>query len=81
MNVHPTKHEIRFHQARLVHDFIVSSLSQVLEPKVNIATTSVQVEKLPFNENGEFVQISTLGNLTPFKCKAETVYYLIYFCV
>ncbi len=26
VNVHPAKHEVRFHQARLVHDFIVSTL-------------------------------------------------------
>jgi DNA mismatch repair protein MutL len=30
INVHPTKHEVRFQQPRLVHDFIVSNLSQAL---------------------------------------------------
>ena len=30
VNVHPAKHEVRFHQARLVHDFVVSVLSQAL---------------------------------------------------
>ena len=30
VNVHPSKHEVRFHQARWVHDFIVSALSEVL---------------------------------------------------
>ena len=30
VNVHPTKHEVRFEQPRLVHDFIVSHLSNVL---------------------------------------------------
>lgn len=30
VNVHPAKHEVRFHQARLVHDFIVHALTQVV---------------------------------------------------
>ncbi len=30
VNVHPTKHEVRFHDARLVHDFIVRSIQDVL---------------------------------------------------
>lgn len=32
VNVHPTKHEVRFHQARLVHDFLVSTLTKALSP-------------------------------------------------
>ncbi|KZN41418.1 DNA mismatch repair endonuclease MutL [Pseudoalteromonas luteoviolacea] len=32
VNVHPAKHEVRFHQARLVHDFIVQAIKQVVEP-------------------------------------------------
>ncbi|MGA2655451.1 MAG: DNA mismatch repair endonuclease MutL [Gammaproteobacteria bacterium] len=31
VNVHPTKHEVRFHNARLVHDFIVKSLQDALQ--------------------------------------------------
>jgi DNA mismatch repair protein MutL len=30
VNVHPAKHEVRFHQARLVHDFIYQALSTAL---------------------------------------------------
>ncbi|WP_299574062.1 DNA mismatch repair endonuclease MutL [uncultured Shewanella sp.] len=31
VNVHPAKHEVRFHQSRLVHDFILQALQSVLE--------------------------------------------------
>ncbi|WP_199610936.1 DNA mismatch repair endonuclease MutL [Flocculibacter collagenilyticus] len=30
VNVHPAKHEVRFHQARLVHDFIFQAIYKVL---------------------------------------------------
>ncbi len=30
VNVHPAKHEVRFHQARLVHDFIYQAISSAL---------------------------------------------------
>ena len=30
VNVHPSKHEVRFHESRLVHDFIVQVLRQAL---------------------------------------------------
>ena len=35
VNVHPTKHEVRFQQVRLVHDFVQYSLQQLLQPKTN----------------------------------------------
>ena len=31
VNVHPTKHEVRFHEARLVHDFLAHSLLSAFE--------------------------------------------------
>ena len=33
VNVHPTKHEVRFGEARLVHDFVVRAVKQCLQQK------------------------------------------------
>lgn len=33
VNVHPTKHEVRFRQSRLIHDFIYSALKQAMFPE------------------------------------------------
>ncbi|GAA3549550.1 DNA mismatch repair endonuclease MutL [Zobellella aerophila] len=40
VNVHPAKHEVRFHQARLVHDFIYQVLVQALEDAPAMAAVS-----------------------------------------
>ncbi|OUL57673.1 DNA mismatch repair endonuclease MutL [Pseudoalteromonas ulvae] len=34
VNVHPAKHEVRFHQARLIHDFILQAVKQAAEPTI-----------------------------------------------
>ena len=43
VNVHPAKHEVRFHQARLVHDFIYQAVVSVLQEAGTAA--------LPLNED------------------------------
>ncbi|MFY2509822.1 DNA mismatch repair endonuclease MutL [Vibrio pectenicida] len=49
VNVHPAKHEVRFHQARLVHDFIYQALSDVLAQTAHIEKPHINVAA--FNEN------------------------------
>ena len=44
VNVHPAKHEVRFHQARLVHDFIYQALSD------GLAQTK-QIDAVPMRES------------------------------
>ncbi|MFV0575503.1 MAG: DNA mismatch repair endonuclease MutL [Vibrio sp.] len=41
VNVHPAKHEVRFHQARLVHDFIYQALSDALAQSIELAKPAV----------------------------------------
>uniref|UniRef100_UPI0035BBB48A DNA mismatch repair endonuclease MutL n=1 Tax=Aeromonas aquatica TaxID=558964 RepID=UPI0035BBB48A len=36
VNVHPAKHEVRFHQARLIHDFIFQALFSALHREVRV---------------------------------------------
>ncbi|MGL4486766.1 MAG: DNA mismatch repair endonuclease MutL [Yersinia sp. (in: enterobacteria)] len=48
VNVHPAKHEVRFHQARLVHDFIYQAVITVLQQ----TTTPV----MNINEDGEEIE-------------------------
>ncbi|MEW5681015.1 MAG: DNA mismatch repair endonuclease MutL [Pseudomonadota bacterium] len=44
VNVHPAKHEVRFHQARLIHDFVVSALSDALAQLRENADSSYAIE-------------------------------------
>ena len=46
VNVHPTKHEVRFHQQRLIHDFIYEGISHALnnQEQLNWHTDQSEVE-------------------------------------
>lgn len=46
VNVHPTKHEVRFHQQRLIHDFIYEGISNALnnQEQLNWHTDQSAVE-------------------------------------
>lgn len=53
VNVHPTKHEVRFQQPRLVHDFLTSQITQALHPTtltVSEPAKPYQTSLLPENE-------------------------------
>ncbi|WGE45927.1 DNA mismatch repair endonuclease MutL [Actinobacillus equuli] len=47
VNVHPAKHEVRFHQGRLVHDFILQGVQTALQGQTEIGLTDQVNEPLP----------------------------------
>ncbi|MEZ8545688.1 DNA mismatch repair endonuclease MutL [Vibrio splendidus] len=49
VNVHPAKHEVRFHQARLVHDFIYQALSDGLAQSKQI--NAVPIKQSAFHQS------------------------------
>ncbi len=63
VNVHPTKHEVRFHNARWVHDFIVKSIQDALQtPTTQIIKNVSYIAPLVQTKNivrtsGEFLTV------------------------
>lgn len=58
VNVHPAKHEVRFHQARYVHDFIYSVCHQALQEQLSLQNEFANdkvVENNTIPENVDFV--------------------------
>jgi DNA mismatch repair protein MutL len=47
VNVHPAKHEVRFHKARLVHDFILRALSDALNQYFEQGQSKTEQQVLP----------------------------------
>ncbi|EGU30160.1 DNA mismatch repair protein [Vibrio ichthyoenteri ATCC 700023] len=91
VNVHPAKHEVRFHQARLVHDFIYQALADALaqshhidKPEVKSsafhdgATTANQID----SDEGPFADAgSTDTTLTPPRQSESAVPQRVYHAV
>ena len=50
VNVHPTKHEVRFQQPRLVHDFILSQVSKVVSLPMQITLSERKKENHSLHE-------------------------------
>lgn len=50
VNVHPAKHEVRFHQARLVHDFIYQVLVQALADAPVASAAQSDTDRVPHDD-------------------------------
>jgi DNA mismatch repair protein MutL len=59
VNVHPTKHEVRFHHGRLVHDFLVRCVDETLH-------LQGENRSLPYARQGLDWHVSATGNAPEF---------------
>ncbi|PJG83185.1 DNA mismatch repair endonuclease MutL [Caviibacterium pharyngocola] len=63
VNVHPTKHEVRFHQSRLIHDFICQGIINALsseQAELFAAQTAENVVDNSVSENKSAVEKNTI---------------------
>ena len=72
VNVHPAKHEVRFHQGRYVHDFIYSVCNQALKNELELDIDSATGEVLtaePVHE--EHVTDQNSSYVTPLRTSQD----------
>ena len=80
VNVHPTKHEVRFHQARLVHDFLVRCVDDALSQQGETSLLPYAREPLDWhipargNVPGESASPPPTASLHVAETKAKSVY-------
>ena len=67
VNVHPAKHEVRFHQGRLVHDFILQGVTQALEEQHDLPLTNQVNETIPtyFHDSNRAAAGENIFTTTP----------------
>ena len=73
VNAHPSKHEVRFREARLVHDFLYRTLHKALAD-VRPASPNEQATKntLPYNENSSHYPLEQNKLNLPVKENTES---------
>lgn len=60
VNVHPAKHEVRFHQARQIHDFVLQCTRQALTQARAAASSSAPAAMPPASQHGYTPSSATL---------------------
>ena len=75
VNVHPAKHEVRFHQGRYVHDFIYSVCNRALqsELELNVDNATGEILSTANTDNSQQQVTSQTSNfVTPLRPRADT---------
>lgn len=70
VNVHPAKHEVRFHQARLIHDFIVQAIRQVVADEVRAPVSANLIAE------ESFAQAVTPSSANPELASEAPIYHV-----
>ncbi|NOI93233.1 DNA mismatch repair endonuclease MutL [Vibrio splendidus] len=76
VNVHPAKHEVRFHQARLVHDFIYQALSDGLAQSKQINAVPIKQSAFHQSEATNYQQDNAMpesSDVTSYPTQESTV--------
>ncbi|MGF1804369.1 DNA mismatch repair endonuclease MutL [Aliivibrio sifiae] len=79
VNVHPAKHEVRFHQARLVHDFIYQAIYGALQQSATLPRTKsgedseslIEDKEAYFPPMKEYVRQSQQDPIESYQSKEE----------
>jgi DNA mismatch repair protein MutL len=74
VNVHPAKHEVRFHQGRYVHDFIYSVCNRALhsELELNVDNSTGEILTASNNEHvHQQVDTQPSSFITPLKARSD----------
>lgn len=74
VNVHPTKHEVRFHNSRMIHDALFSNLRRILSGEHS--TTQIEETPAVYHVNPKSVHLSPIKKdtiKTGEACSAPTI--------
>ncbi len=74
VNVHPAKHEVRFHQARLVHDFVASALAQVCQQPSLLHSIGQRQDQAVAQAERPLQTNSSSGGLSPSAGLSRSTY-------
>ncbi len=85
VNVHPTKHEVRFREARLIHDFLYSSLHRALaevrphDHLIHTISNTPEKQNITGKQAGEFLGQTEIGLRSPSTQPAQPFNQKTYF--